>query len=61
VIRTLDVRRYVVRCNFCGHQTRTISDGFIYEKDAVGEAISYGWVVTDEAHICPSCAIKEPS
>jgi hypothetical protein len=55
MIRTHTFTLHVVRCDGCGNQNRTLSDGFHYEQDAVHAALDSGWQLIDEQHYCKGC------
>lgn len=60
MIRTHSLTFYVVRCDHCGNQNRTVADGFSSEDAALASASAHGWQVWDEDghHVCPRCVVE---
>jgi uncharacterized protein YifN (PemK superfamily) len=60
VIRSHIQTRYVVRCDLCGNQNRTVADGHGTPEMAYESALAAGWVLGDEHYdLCPGCG-SEP-
>ena len=66
MIRAYEYTVYVVRCDICDYQNRSVADGFGTTEQAYESAIACGWHTTELAgkplDICPTCVLRlEPS
>lgn len=63
MIRSHEYTVYVVRCNYCGIQNRSVADGFGTPEQALAEAAKNGWDLNiingQHRDLCPAC-LTEP-
>lgn len=51
---------FAVKCDLCDVRSSPIADGTTTVDDAERYALSLGWRIDEEWHLCPECSVKEP-